>query len=144
VGAGRAGDLVRHQRSDGRGTLALRGGVASRTAAPPLAPRRPRLLGARGEYEFLIEGHTTRASAGSLVYVPKGNLHAHKNGGEESAKKPVTQTPGGLHERFFEEIGEPTMDSPTLPVSDGQLDVKTVIAIATEYGVEMPPASTGK
>jgi gentisate 1,2-dioxygenase len=97
-----------------------------------------------GEYEFLIEGHTTRASAGSLVYVPRGNLHAHKNAGEESAKMPVTQTPGGLHERFFEEIGEPTMDSPTLPVSEGQLDVKTVIAIATECGIEMPPASTGK
>jgi FtsP/CotA-like multicopper oxidase with cupredoxin domain len=31
----------------------------------------------KGEYEFLVEGHTTRAGAGSLLYVRKGILHAH-------------------------------------------------------------------
>jgi hypothetical protein len=29
------------------------------------------------EYEFLLEGHTFRAGACSLIYVPKGALHAH-------------------------------------------------------------------
>ena len=38
-----------------------------------------------GEYEFLVEGRTLRMPAGSLLYVPKGNLHAHKNGGRGRA-----------------------------------------------------------
>lgn len=58
-----------------------------------------------GEYEFLVEGRTINARAGSLIYVPKGNLHAHKNVGEEPGRMLVSQTPGGLHERFLEDVG---------------------------------------
>jgi quercetin dioxygenase-like cupin family protein len=98
-----------------------------------------------GEYEFLVEDCTIRAGAGSLIYVPKGNLHAHKNVREECAKMLVSQTPGGLHERFFEKIGVSTTDSPTLPVSEAQLDEKTIIAVAAEYGIEMMlPATAGE
>ena len=98
-----------------------------------------------GEFEFLIEGATIEAGPGSLIYVPRGNLHAHRNVGEESAKMLVTQTPGGLYERFFEEVGEPKTDRPTLPVSEKPLDVEAVIAIAAQYGIEMiPPASAGE
>jgi quercetin dioxygenase-like cupin family protein len=32
-----------------------------------------------GEYEFLVEGRVFRAGAGSLIYIPRGILHAHKN-----------------------------------------------------------------
>src|SRR3712207_2537322 len=35
-----------------------------------------------GEYEFLSAEETLRVGAGSLLYVPKGTLHAHKNVGE--------------------------------------------------------------
>jgi gentisate 1,2-dioxygenase len=98
--------------------------------------------GCSGEYEFLIEGRTTRTSAGSLIYVPRGNLHAHKNVGEEPGRMLVTHTPGGLHERFFEEVGEPTTHSPTLPVPEEELDATAVVRIAAKYGIEMiPPAS---
>jgi mannose-6-phosphate isomerase-like protein (cupin superfamily) len=97
-----------------------------------------------GEYEFLIEGRTTRTSAGSLIYVPRGTLHAHKNVGEEPGRMLVTHTPGGLHERFFEEVGEPMTNSPTLAVSEEELDAKSVVRIAAQYGIEMmPPASAG-
>src|SRR5215203_6300769 len=34
-----------------------------------------------GEYEFLVEGRTINAGAGSLIYVPRGNLHVHNNVG---------------------------------------------------------------
>lgn len=57
----------------------------------------------------------------------------------------VTHTPGGLHERYFEEVGEPTTNSPTLPVSEEELDAKAVVRIAAQYGIEMiPPASAGE
>ena len=60
-----------------------------------------------GEYEFLVRGRPIRTGADSLIYVPKGTLHSHKNVGENVGRMLVTQTPGGLYERFFEEVGKP-------------------------------------
>ena len=95
-----------------------------------------------GEYEFLIEGRTTRTSAGSLIYIPRGNLHAHKKRGRGARQNAGDPYSGGLHERFFEEVGEPTTNSPTLPVPRRRLDAKAVVRIAAQYGIEMiPPAS---
>ena len=37
-----------------------------------------------GEYEFVVECRPMRVGVGSLIYVPRGNLHAHKNMGDES------------------------------------------------------------
>ncbi len=91
-----------------------------------------------GEYEFVVEGRATRARAGSLLYVPRGNLHAHKNVGEGVGRMLVSQTPGGLHERFFEEIGEARRDGSTPPVSEKPQDAERIARIAAEYGIEMP------
>jgi mannose-6-phosphate isomerase-like protein (cupin superfamily) len=59
-----------------------------------------------GDYEFLIGGEVLRVGAGSLLYVPKGTLHSHKNVGEGVGRMLVIQTPGGLYESFFEEVGK--------------------------------------
>ena len=61
-----------------------------------------------GEYEFLSGEETLRVGAGSLLYIPKGTLHAHRGVGEGISRMLVTQTPGGLYEHFFEEVGKPT------------------------------------
>ncbi len=96
-----------------------------------------------GEYEFVIEGRTMRVGAGSLIYVPRGNLHAHKNMREEPGRLLVSLTPGGSHERFFEEIGEPATGESWPPVSEGPQDMGKVAAIAAEYGIKIldPPGS---
>src|SRR4028118_2078659 len=60
-----------------------------------------------GEYEFLVDGNTLRAGSGSLVYVPKGALHAHRNVGEVLGRMLTTHTPGDLYELFFENAGRP-------------------------------------
>ena len=91
-----------------------------------------------GEYEFVVEGRTTRASAGTQIYVPKGNLHAYNNVGEDIGRMLVSQTPGGSHERFFEEIGEETKDGSTPPGSEDPPDMESIAKIAAEYGIEMP------
>lgn len=91
-----------------------------------------------GEYEFLVEGRTSRVGAGSLIYVPRGALHAHKNVGEETGRLLLSQTPGGLHERFFEEIGKPAVDNSLPPGPADQQHMEKTIAIATEYGIEIP------
>jgi len=90
-----------------------------------------------GEYDFLVEGRTLRAEAGALVYVPRGNLHAHRNAGEGVCRMLVSQTPGGSHERFFEEIGEEGRDVSTPPVSEGSQETERIARIAAEYGIEM-------
>jgi mannose-6-phosphate isomerase-like protein (cupin superfamily) len=77
-----------------------------------------------GEYEFLGRDHSLRVASGSLVYVPKGSLHAHVNRGDGPARMLVSQTPGGSHERFFEEIEE---------AEEGRIP-----EIAAEYGIEIP------
>ena len=88
-----------------------------------------------GEYEFLDKDRTIRASVGSLICVPRGNLHTHKNVGEGVGRMLVSQTPGGSHERFFEELaGNPTAP----PVSRDSPDVEKVAAIAAKYGIEIP------
>ena len=91
-----------------------------------------------GEYEFLVEGRTINAGAGSLIYVPRGNLHVHNNVGEDIGRMSVSQTPGGLHERFFEQIGESAGVESRPPGSEGSADIVRIAAIAVEYGIEIP------
>jgi quercetin dioxygenase-like cupin family protein len=98
----------------------------------------------KGEYEFLVEDRTIDAGAGSLIYVPKGNLHAHINVGEGIGRLLVSQTPGGLHERFFEEIGEETKDAFTPLGSEDPPDMERIAKIAAEYGIEIPPHPVGR
>jgi mannose-6-phosphate isomerase-like protein (cupin superfamily) len=93
-----------------------------------------------GEYDFLVAGLTISACAGSLVYVPKGNLHAHNNVGEEPGRMLMSQTPGGSYERLFEEISEERRDGSTLPVSEAAPDMEMIAKIAAEYGIEIPPS----
>lgn len=94
------------------------------------------------EYEFLIDEHPLRAEAGFLLYVAKGTLHAHKNVSRCTGRMLVSQTPGGLYERFFEEAGKPAdVDGDPL-VEDEQTQAASIVAIAAEYGIEMPPPIT--
>lgn len=93
-----------------------------------------------GEYEFLDDDNVFRAKAGSLVYVPRGRLHTHKNVGEGTGRMLVSQTPGGLHERFFEELGEEAPDVSAPPISDDPPDAKRVAEVAARYGIEIPSA----
>ena len=93
-----------------------------------------------GEYEFLMEGSTIRAGAGSLLYFPKGTLHAHNGVGEGVGRMLVTQTPGGLYERFFEELGKVAdVDDAEPPVFEDRPGARKIVALAARYGIEIPP-----
>ena len=92
-----------------------------------------------GEYEFLIEGSTIKARAGSLLYFPKGTLHAHRNVGEGVGRMLVTQTPGGLYERLFEEVGRPVEGEAGSRFFEEQADAESIVATAAKYGIEIPP-----
>ena len=91
-----------------------------------------------GEYEFLSGEETLRVGAGSLLYIPKGTLHAHKNVGEGEGRMLVAQTPGGLYERFFEEVGKPVYGEAGSLIFENQPDVRRIVEIAAEHGIEIP------
>jgi mannose-6-phosphate isomerase-like protein (cupin superfamily) len=110
------------------------------TGAPPHVQHREdeAFYVLEGDYEFLVEDRTLRMPAGSLLYVPKGNLHAHKNVGESIGRMLVSQTPGGLHERFFEEVGEEAPDRRELRVPERPENLARTREIAAGYGIEIP------
>ena len=50
----------------------------------------------------------------------------------------ISQTPGGLYERFFEEVGQAVDEvAGTLFLKD-QLPVGRIVEVAAEYGIEIP------
>ena len=59
-----------------------------------------------GEIAFHVDEETVLAGSGSLVYVPRGTVHAYTNTGMAPARVLDLLTPGGTRERLFEEIGE--------------------------------------
>lgn len=92
-----------------------------------------------GEFEFLMDDEVITAGAGSLIYVPKGRLHAYKNVAVVSGRLLISQTPGGLHELFFDEVGEEAVDKTKPPLMDTLPDVEKIISVAAKYGIEIPP-----
>ena len=97
-----------------------------------------------GEYEFLVDGRNLRTEAGSLIYVPKGTLHAHRNVGEVVSRMLMSQTPGGLYELFFEKAGRTADggDDGRSSAFEERPDVKSIAKIAAEHGIEIPPPIT--
>jgi mannose-6-phosphate isomerase-like protein (cupin superfamily) len=99
-----------------------------------------------GEYEFLVDGNTLRAGSGSLVYVPKGALHAHRNVGEVPGRMLTTHTPGDLYEHFFENAGRPAELDPGEPPAFEERPgtEKRTVEVASEFGIEIPPPVADK
>ena len=93
----------------------------------------------QGEFKFMVEDRTISAGAGSLIYVPKGTLHAHENVGEGVGRMLESQTPGGLCEHFFEEAGKAVDDETGPLVFEDQPDAGRIVKLAAEYGIEIPP-----
>jgi mannose-6-phosphate isomerase-like protein (cupin superfamily) len=96
-----------------------------------------------GKYEFLLDDRTVMAQAGSLIYVPKGVLHTHNSLGEGEGRMLMTQTPGGLYERFFEELGKKAGGSASSPPAfEDRPGARKIVAVAARYGIEIPPPNS--
>jgi mannose-6-phosphate isomerase-like protein (cupin superfamily) len=92
-----------------------------------------------GEYEFAVGGDALKAEAGSLLYVPKGTLHTHRNVGEGVGRMLVTQTPGGLYELFFQKAGRPADgDDDGQPAFEERPEAGRIVKVAAEHGTEIP------
>lgn len=91
-----------------------------------------------GEFEFLDDGRTFTAGAGSFVYLPKGHLHIHRATGDASARALVLMTPAGV-EKFIQEAGEPATDTSSAPPPPEIPELQRIVEIAQGYGIEVPP-----
>ena len=91
-----------------------------------------------GELEFVVGDRTITASAGSVVYGPRGIAHTFRNVGPTPSRMVVLIMPAGF-EKMVEEVGEPVMDPSSPP--EGPPDIERLAAVQRKYGVEMPPPS---
>ncbi len=86
-----------------------------------------------GRYTFLVGEQTVELESGEYLFVPRGTLHAFANAGSGPARMLVLVTPGGIHDRFFEEVGD-RADRPAW-----EPDMPRVLAVAPKYGIEFLP-----
>ena len=92
-----------------------------------------------GECDLLTGGQAMRAGAGEFVLVPKGVVHSFTNPGTMPARFLAIVTPGGLHEKYLSESGQPA-ETETLPAPpEGPPDVERLRQIARRYHTEMLP-----
>lgn len=63
-----------------------------------------------GTYEFRAADESVVAGRGDYLFVPRPTPHSFFNIGDTVGRVIIVLSPGGIHERFFEEIGEPIED----------------------------------
>jgi len=91
-----------------------------------------------GEFEFVDDGHAFTAGPGTLVHLPRGRLHVHRNAGDTPARALVLVTPAGV-EKFVEEAGEPAKDPSSVPPPPEMQELQVIVEKAQKYGIEVPP-----
>lgn len=95
-----------------------------------------------GTYTFMLNGDIVEAGPGEHIFIPVGAVHSFQNGGSEPARMLILNSPGGVHEAFFKEVGVPVEDPANPPAPDMDAQVAKVMAAAPNYGIEMlPPQS---
>ncbi|MCX5495470.1 cupin domain-containing protein [Kaistia dalseonensis] len=93
-----------------------------------------------GTFDFMVGGQTSRSGPGSFHYIPRGAPHGFANNSDKPARMLIINLPGGLHENFFVEAGDPVADATVFPPMSPP-DIPRLIKAASRYGIEMlPPA----
>lgn len=104
------------------------------TAGPPLHLHRSweeTFYVLEGEMTFVIAGQTHIATAGSLVFIPRGVLHTFWNAGSLPAKQLTIFTPAGIEDYF---------DEATRVMRTGGEDVlEQAIAAMERHDMVVPP-----
>lgn len=95
-----------------------------------------------GNYAFQIGDESVVLGPGGYAFVPRGTVHAFRNTGDGLARMLVSTTPGGYHENFFAEAGDPVADPASPGPPAGPPDFERLMAAAKRWGVEVlpPPA----
>jgi quercetin dioxygenase-like cupin family protein len=89
-----------------------------------------------GEYEFELPHGTVRATAGTLLHVPKGVYHSFRAVGTTRARLVDYHTPGGF-ERFIEDAGVPASGEEG-PPEMRPIDPKELAVLMDIHGMDVP------
>lgn len=90
-----------------------------------------------GEHEFVCDGRTFLAEAGSFVYVPRGTVHSFENVGTTAGRLLIISTPAGGTEKFLFEVGEPATDKSSPPPDTDPLDLAKLRATVRKHGSDI-------
>jgi mannose-6-phosphate isomerase-like protein (cupin superfamily) len=82
-----------------------------------------------GEVQIRIGDEVVRAKPGDCAIVPPGVPHGFGNPGNIPAKMVTVISPGNVHERYFEELGE-------ILAKPGAPDVSAIAALRARYDTE--------
>jgi mannose-6-phosphate isomerase-like protein (cupin superfamily) len=88
-----------------------------------------------GRCEVEIGDERLLATAGDLVWMPRGTRHRFGNPGSEPLRLIMTFVPAGI-ERFFDEVFEVAHDRSTLPPPVSPELIGRLVAAAPRYGLE--------
>jgi quercetin dioxygenase-like cupin family protein len=96
-----------------------------------------------GTYAFQFGEELMTLGAGGYVYVRRSTVHAFANSGQTPARMLMLVTPGGIHERFFAEVGKAVADGEPSLAAGVAPDWPWLTNIARKYGIEILPPSGG-
>ena len=68
-----------------------------------------------GSYEIFLDGKTERRGPGDFVNILSGVAHGFRNAGACTARMLIINVPGGIHEHFFADAGDPVGQFDKLP-----------------------------
>lgn len=92
-----------------------------------------------GQYAFQIGDETHNLGPGDYARIIRGTPHTFRNIGETQGRTLVVTMPGGVHEHFFAEAGDP-IDDPLNPGERvGPPDFDRVMAACINNGIEILP-----
>lgn len=91
-----------------------------------------------GRYEFMHNGQAVKGVPGTFVFIKRGEPHAFRNAGTSPAKMLIINSPGGLHENFFREAGDPIAEGAGFPAPAAP-DMPRLGAAAARYRIEFLP-----
>jgi len=95
-----------------------------------------------GELEFLVSDTTFTASAGDVVFLPRGTVHRFRNPGIQPARLVFIYTPGSAEGLFVEGGGEPQPGVQVQPWGPERVDERLLGPLA-RYDTGLPPAVAG-
>ncbi|MEC4817305.1 MAG: cupin domain-containing protein [Scytonema sp. PMC 1069.18] len=94
-----------------------------------------------GELEFQLDEQIIKATPGTFLHSPKGQLHRFTNIGTTPAKLLFWLIPAGL-EKLFMEVGLPEANREAQPPTVSPADIEKIVATAYSYGLHIfPPLS---
>jgi quercetin dioxygenase-like cupin family protein len=128
--------------ADTAGAFSLFEGRIAPHQGPPLHshPDDEAFFVLEGSFEFQVGDQRLKRGPGEFAFAPRQKPHAFRNTGDGEGRLLIITLPGGPHERFFAEVGEPKTDF-SAPFTTEPPDIDKLMTVGKRHGFEIlgPP-----